>query len=189
MPTRKDPAGEGGDEGPPPQGPAPLEALRADHRALLEAAHTVDGLLAHGVLGEPALREIEARLRDVRSLLARHPANEERALYPELERVDPALAVPLAEVRRLHAAAEDAFARLQAQFLAFAVEPSSVGARRRARRAAAEFLTAAAAAVEAAQAGPLASAERLLDAQALGRVRAAAEAAALHDALKAAQRR
>jgi hypothetical protein len=172
-----------------PKAGDPLEVLRAEHAALSESAFVVEEILVQGPLTDQRLSELDGRMRHLRFLLPRHLVNEEQALFPELQAADPAEGPALEDLKRRHQGAEGAFVPLQAAVIELGVAPTSVGARRRAARAARQFRAGLAELIAAEERGPMATARGLLEGERMARVAASFRFAAARDAMKAAQHR
>ena len=167
----------------------PMDGLSAELKGLLAAAWAVEGVLTHGALTDERLLALEADMRHLRLALPRLLVVEEYALFPEIEGADRGASGALAKWRTGHRAAEAAFVPLQALCVALAVATTSVGARRRAAKAAREFRRAMEHLAAAEDEGPLAAGRSLLSDEALARVATALDAATQRDLLKSAQHR
>ena len=167
----------------------PIEVFRNEHTSLAESALVVEELLVQGPLTDQRLAELEGRMRHLRFLLPRHLVNEEQALFPELEAAHLLAQEPLADLTHRHQMAEAAFVPLQARLVELSVAPTSVGARRRAARAARDFRAVLDALFAAEESLALARASARLDVVRLARVAAALTFASARDAMKAAQHR
>ncbi|HKZ60221.1 MAG TPA: hemerythrin domain-containing protein [Candidatus Thermoplasmatota archaeon] len=167
----------------------PLAILRAEHARLQEAVSQIDWLLSQRSLSPFELEALQEAVRLVRTELSPHLVKEEFALYPEIASADPTAALALPELKAGHMLVEDDFAQLQALVLAFAVGLGSPAMRRKAAKASRKLRDDLSAVVAREEAEAFAAAQRGLNAEAMGRLRGAMEAAETRARLKAGQLR